>query len=145
MNSIPPAITDVIGGSLEISKRTDSGGTTSDWAKTSGSAGTPCSSGATSVDAIKSSVVYNGSLYIGTSEADKAEVCRYDGGTTFTRINSAAGTFGSATNTDTVGAMTVYNGYLYIGTTGGGTAGADTNKASVYRWDGGTTSLQSDS
>ncbi len=127
-----------VSGNLAIGSRTDSGGTTSDWAKVSNAtAGTVCTQ--TAVDTIKSSVVYNGSLYIGTSEADKAEVCRYDGGTTWTRINSAAGTIGAATNTDTVGAMTVFNGYMYIGTTGGGTAGADTNKASVYRWDGGTT------
>jgi hypothetical protein len=127
-----------VAGDLVIDKRTDSGGTTSDWAVAAGASGAPCASAATSVDGVKTSVVYNGSLYIGTSEADKAEVCRYDGGTTFTRMNSAAGTFGSATSTDTVGAMTVYNGYLYIGTTGGG-AGADANKASMYRWDGSTT------
>jgi hypothetical protein len=134
------AMTVSVNGDLSIAKRTDSGGTTGDWAKVSGTVGTPC--GQASMDKATASAVYNGSLYVAATETgtDKAELCRYDGGTSWTRINSvAAGTFGSQTNTDSIDSMTVFNGYLYFGTTGGGTAGADTGKAAVYRWDGGTT------
>lgn len=115
---------------LVLTKRTDSGGGTSDWAVADATAGTPC--GQASVDTVKVSAVYNGSLYVGTSESNAAEVCRYDGGTSWTRVNPAAGTFGSQTLRDTVSAMTVFNGYLYIGVT-------ESAGAAVYRYDGGTT------
>ncbi|MBI2008846.1 hypothetical protein HYS84_00355 [Candidatus Saccharibacteria bacterium] len=110
------------------------GGTT--WTKVSqATAGTIASGGTASIDGINTMTIYNGSLYVGTLEASAAEVYRYDGGTTWTKVSQAtAGTIASGGTAliDRVHGMTVHNGSLYINT-------QKTNAAEVYRYDGGTT------
>ena len=126
-----------INGDLIVGKRADSGGTSADWAKVSQTtAGTIASGGTSSIDMARTSVVYNGSLYIGTSKAGGgAEIYRYDGGSSWTKVSQAtAGTIASGGTSSIVEtlAMTVYNGSLYIGT-------GKINGGEVYRYDGGTT------
>ncbi len=98
--------------------------------------GTIVSGGTSSVASISASTVFNGSLYIGTSKTDGAEVYRYNGSSgNWTKVSqSTAGTIanGGTANIDTVSSMIVYNGKLYIGTT-------DTGGAEVYEYQGGTT------
>ena len=105
------------------------------WTKISQStAGTIAEDGGanTAIDTISSMMVYNGSLYVGTTEGNEAEVYRYDGSTNWTVLNGTAGTFDTQTVVDGVTAMAVYKGNLYIGTT-------ETDVAQVLRYDGGTT------
>jgi hypothetical protein len=119
-----------------VGARANSGGSTADWAKISQStAGTIAASGTTAIDTARTSVVYNGSLYVGTWETGKAEVYRYDGGTTWTKVTQAtAGTIasGGTSAIDAITSMISYNGYLYIGTQKSGAA-------EVYVYGGGTT------
>jgi hypothetical protein len=81
-------------------------------------------------------MVYNGNLYVGTSKTDQAEVYRYGGGTSWTRLNSSAGAIAGNTNVDGIISMAVVNGKLYLGTedvvngAGGG---------QVIRYNGGST------
>lgn len=106
------------------------GGTS--WTKVSQTtAGTIASGGTASIDSISSMNVYNGALYVGTTEANAAEIYRYNGGTSWTRVNSAAGTVGSTTM-DGVTAMAVYGGKLYAGT-------REPARSVLARYDGGTT------
>ncbi len=74
----------------------------------------------TNRDAVTSSVVYKGKLFISTKETDLAGVYRYDGGTNpWTLVTNAAGkaVSGDTANIDSY-TMTVYNGTLYIGSQG---------------------------
>ena len=113
-----------VAGNIKIGKRTDSGGTTSDWSKASqATAGTIAEDGGatSSIDGADVMAVYNGSLYVGSGKEGAAEVYRYDGGTSWTKVSQAtAGTIaedgGATTGIDYVDSMVVYNGYLYIGT-----------------------------
>jgi hypothetical protein len=127
---------DTTNGRVVIGNKPDAGGTTSNWAKVSqATAGTIAAGGTTNIDGLYESVVYNGSLYIGTNEAGLAEVYRYDGGTTWTKVSQAAAGTIAASGTTAISAvsdMIVYNGSLYIAT-------AKANAAEVYRYDGGTT------
>ena len=121
-----------LSNSAEIYKYT--GGVT--WTKVSQTtAGTIASGGTANIDRVKSLVVYNGYLYAGINESGAAQVLRYDGGTTWTRVTqTTAGTIasGGTANIDGVWSMAVFNGNLYIGTNEG-------NATEVYRYDGGTT------
>lgn len=104
------------------------------WTKLTGTAGT-IGGGTANVASISASVVYNGSLYVGTTNANAAEIYRYDGdgAGTWTKVSGTAGTVGggATTNIDQISSLTVYNGYLYAGTT-------ETDKAEIYRYNGGT-------
>ncbi len=111
------------------------GGTT--WTKVSQStAGTIASGGTASIEGVASLAVYNGSLYAGTYDSGSAgEVYRYDGGTSWVRVNDAGGTLDQGTGTtniQSVASLTVYNGQLYTGTYNPGAA-------EVYRYGGGKT------
>lgn len=100
--------------------------------------GTITSGGTSLIASISASVVYNGSLYIGTGRGSVggAEIYRYSGaGSTWTKVSQAtAGTIasGGTANIASISAMTVFNGKLYVGT-------SKANSAEIYRYDGGTT------
>lgn len=101
------------------------------WTKVSQTlSGQIANGGTSSIASISAMAVFNGQLYVGTSKTGLAEVYRYDGGTTWTRVNPAAGTFGAQSGQDGVSAMTVYGGKLIIATYQGNA------KAIVYRYDG---------
>lgn len=126
-----------VAGNILVGAQTDS---STDWSRVSSSTAgiiAEDSGSSTAISSTTVSAVYNGSLYIGTSKANAAEVYRYDGNGTWTQLNvtGTAGKFATTTNIDAVTAMTVYNGYLYIGT-------SEANSAEVYRYDGGTTWTQ---
>lgn len=108
------------------------------WTKITGTAGT-IGGGTSGVASISASVVYNGSLYIGTNNTNNAEIYRYDGEQlgTWTKVSGTAGTVGGNATTaiDMISSLTVYNGYIYAGTT-------ETDKAEVYRYDGGSSWTQ---
>ncbi len=81
-------------------------------------AGTIRSGGTTQINAITAMAVYDGKLFIGTGTTNgRAEVYRYDGGTTWTAIDSVPGTIvqGGSAAYDAVAAMVVANNLLYIG------------------------------
>jgi len=84
------------------------------------------------IDDVTSTAVVNGQLYIATGEADGAEIYRYNGGTSFTKISdSTAGKIvsGDTANIDAV-KLVNFAGNLYAAsTTGSGTA-------AVYVYDG---------
>src|SRR6185369_11480085 len=106
------------------------GGTT--WTKvTQPTAGTIASGGTSGIDSITSMTVFNGNLYIGTGEIGSAEIYRYDGGTVWTRINSAAGNVTDVTSVDAISSMIAFEGKLYIGIT-------KTNLANLLVYEGGT-------
>lgn len=98
-------------------------------------AGTIASGGTSSIDSVSALAVYNGTLYAGTNETAAAEVYRYDGGTTWTKISQSAGTISEAAGANSsvkgVRNMAVYNGSLYVGT-------EDDGDAEIYRYNGGT-------
>ncbi|HLD01259.1 MAG TPA: MerR family transcriptional regulator, partial [Patescibacteria group bacterium] len=137
-SSANPAI--VSRGDVKIEAQTDS--TLADernWAKISqGTAGTIASAGTADIASISASVVYNGSLYVGTykNNAGAAEVYRYDGSSlNWTKVtNATAGTITTSGTTliGSVSAMTVFDGSLYIGT-------SKKDAAEVYRYESGTT------
>ncbi|MBI2098036.1 MAG: exo-alpha-sialidase, partial [Candidatus Vogelbacteria bacterium] len=110
------------------------GGTT--WTRVSQTtAGTIASGGTASIQSVRSMAVWNGSLYVGTEKSAAAEVYRYDGGTTWTKVSqTTAGTIasGGTASIDQAYEMAVYNGSLYMGTD-------KSNATEVYRYDGGTT------
>jgi hypothetical protein len=125
------------GGNLLIGKasNTDAGTPGTTWNKVSPT--TPgtmnTTAGATSIDGLNASAVYNGKIYVGTNLAGNAEVYRYDGGTTWTRVTgNTPGTIGTQAGIDEVSTMTVFNGHLYIGV-------REAGGASIFRYDGGTT------
>lgn len=121
----------ISGGNVLIGARPDASGS---WSKISQPvAGTVASGGTAEIETVRSSVVYNGSLYVGTQEQNAAEVYRYDGGTTWTRVVAGAGNVdsGGMTGIDSINKMIVYNGKLYIGTN-------NTNNAELYVYEGGT-------
>jgi hypothetical protein len=132
----------VYNGSLYVgTKKTDGaevyrydGG--ANWTKVTQAAGTISAetNASTTIDAVTAMTVYNGYLYIGTSEANRAQVYRYDGGTSWTSLNVAAtpGKFLTQASIDGVTAMAVHNGALFIGT-------SEPAAGEVYRYDGGTT------
>jgi hypothetical protein len=90
------------------------------------------------VDAVFSQTSHNGSLYVGTwrdAGGGTAEIYRYDGGTTWTKVSqSTAGTIanGGTANVELVASLVTYKGELYA-------ASEKANAAEVYRYDGGTT------
>ncbi len=121
-----------VSGNVRIEAKPVDSTTTQTWTKVTNTvAGTIISGGESGIASISAAVVYNGSLYIGTSKAGgRAEVYRYNGtGTSWDRINIGPGQFSSNTSIDGVTAMTVHSGRLYIGT-------AKTNQAEVYRFNG---------
>ncbi|MEI6327447.1 MAG: hypothetical protein WCO78_05015, partial [Candidatus Roizmanbacteria bacterium] len=73
---------------------------------------------------IQDMVVYNGQLIVATQKTDTAEIDRYDGGTTFTRINATIGKSAAETTADkdafnlNVCANTLYSGSISGSTTG---------------------------
>ncbi|MEN9649260.1 MAG: hypothetical protein RL094_227 [Candidatus Parcubacteria bacterium] len=92
-----------------------------------------------SIDAVRSMAVYNGYLFVGTSKLNSAEIYRYDGNSTWTRVSSSTpgfiGGFGlAATTTTAVTSLVVNNGSLYAGT-------ATTGKAGIFRYDIGPSAL----
>lgn len=96
--------------------------------------GTIASGGTSGIEGIYALTSYNGSLYIGTEKTNEAEIYRYDGGTTWTRVSYAAGQIvnGGVSGIDRGRTMTVVGSYLYLGTS------TDTAQAQVYRYDGST-------
>jgi hypothetical protein len=104
------------------------------WTKVSNATpGTIRASGTTLIDGITSLAVYNGRLYAGTKESAKAELYRYDGGTTWSIVNTTAGTFVTTNSVavDAITSMVTTGGYLFLGT-------AKTNNAAdVLRYNGG--------
>ena len=84
---------------------------------TNGTAGTFGSDA--SRDAVVSSVVFKGKLFISTREADLGGVYRYDGGGTWTLVTNAVGkaVAGDTANIDSF-VLNVFNGALYIGSQG---------------------------
>ena len=134
----------ISGGNFIIGKEFDSGSFSyTDFTRVSAGAtdtgGTIATGGTSSIDRVSSSVVYNGSLYIGTDYTGNAQIYRYDGsssgGSGWTLLNGSctgcdAGDFTSSTDDfNYVGAMAVYQGYLYI-------AVNKSNGATVYRYNG---------
>src|SRR3989344_4354189 len=105
------------------------------WTKITGTAGT-IGGGTAGVASVSASVVYNGSLYVGTNNPNNAEIYRYNGDAlgTWTKVSGTAGTVGGGATTaiDTISSLIVYNGYLYAGT-------YETDKAEVYRYEGSST------
>lgn len=97
------------------------------WTKVTQAAGTIRAGGTANIDGISSMTVVRGVLYAGTMETNSAQVYKYDGGQSWTVMNTTAGRF-DATNkfTAAVTSMTSYNNTLYIGTMRG-------NQAEVYR------------
>lgn len=98
----------------------------------SGTAGTIGGGATTAIASVSAMVVYNGSLYVGTSKQNAAQVYRYNGTSgSWTVVNSTAGTFGGQASIDAVTSMSVFNGDMYIGT-------REDNAAEIWRYDGGT-------
>lgn len=93
----------------------------------------------TAIDGATSSAVFNGKVYVGTTETDNAAVYRYDGGTTWTKVTDTTPGKIIAGDTDNIDAinLAVFDGLLYAGTdTGsGGATGA------IYSYNGSTWSL----
>ncbi|MEN9407654.1 MAG: hypothetical protein RLZZ455_870, partial [Candidatus Parcubacteria bacterium] len=120
-----------VSGNIKLEAKPTSNVTTTNWTKiTNSTPGTLVTGGTSGIASVSATAVYNGSLYVGTSKTDSAEVYRYDGSSSnWTRVNTAAGQFSSRTGINGVTAMTVYNGSLYIGTT-------EPNGAEVYRFNG---------
>jgi len=117
-------------GDIKVGKRADS--TTAIARASNATAGTITASGRTAIDTVSTSIVYNGSLYIGTYEPANAEIYRYDGNNIWTQIHTTDGNICGQTGVDIIRTMVVYNGYMYVGT--GGSAGT----AEICRYDGGT-------
>jgi hypothetical protein len=120
-------------GSAEV-YRYDGTGTT--WAKVSQStAGTIAedAGSTTGIASVSAMTVFNGYLYVGTSKMSQAEVYRYDGGTNWTRVNTAAGTLDGSgqTTIDGISSLAVYQGILYAGT-------RRQASAQLHRYNGGT-------
>jgi hypothetical protein len=108
-------------------------GTGSSWTKVSQTtAGTIAASGTSGIASISAMTVFNGNLYVGTSKVNEAEVYRYDGGTNWTRVNSAAGTISGTTAVDGISSLAVFGGSLYAGS-------RENAKADLYVYNGGTT------
>ena len=115
--SAPSEKLHVSGGNILIDDIADTGAGTGSWLKASPTtAGTLAASSTTGITAVRTSAVYNGKIYVGTNKTNEAEIYRYDGGVTWTRINSAAGTIvsniGTQSSIDAIQSMVVYNGYL---------------------------------
>lgn len=111
-------------------------GTGSNWTKvTQVAAGTIASGGTSAIASVSAMTIFDGRLYAGTSKINSAEVYRYEGGTSWTKVSATtAGTIGGAgtptAGIDGVSSMAVYNGRLYAGTSDGA-------RAELYRYDGG--------
>ncbi len=122
-------------GDIKVGKRADS--TTAIARATNSTAGRITAAGSQiAVDGVMSSVVYNGSLYVGTQENDAAEVYRYDGNNIWTQIHTTDGNICGQTGVDAITTMVVHGGYMYVGTSTTVTA---TGQAEICRYDGGTT------
>ena len=68
------------------------------------------------IASVSAMTVYDGYLYVGTSKMNQAEVYRYNGGSSWSKVSGpAAGTFGSVTAVDGVASLAVYQGTLYAG------------------------------
>ncbi len=123
-------------GNIKIEAKANNTTTPNTWTKVSSSTiGQIAAGGSIGVASVSAAVVYNGSLYVGTSTDGKglAEVWRYNGTSgSWIRLNSTAGTFGGETAINGVTAMAVHNGILYIGT-------SKPNAARIYRYNGGNT------
>ena len=112
-------------------------GTGSSWTKVSSSTAGVIAEDAgstTAINGISSMMVWNGQLYVGTNKTSAAEVYRYDGNSTWSKVSSstagAIGGMNTVTGTiDAITSMTVHGGFLYIGT-------AKANAAEVYRYNG---------
>lgn len=106
----------------EVLMLSDGGGTQTvpnSWIRLNNAAGTMVNGGTASIDAISSMAVYNGSLYVGTLEANSAEIYRYTGESDrFFKVSGAAGTIatGDTGAIDGVVKMIQSNGDLVIGT-----------------------------
>jgi hypothetical protein len=108
------------------------GGTS--WTRVMTTPGQICTSCQTGVDYVQAMGIYNNTLYVGTRESNDAEIARYDGGTTWTRVSSSTpGTIntGETAEIDAVWSMATYNGALYIGT-------LEADQAEIYRYDNGS-------
>src|SRR5690606_11780911 len=95
------------------------------------------SGGTSSIDTVEVLAVWNGTLFAGTTEGNGAEVYRYNGGTSWTKVTQASSgqiASGGSTNIDSAYSMAIYDNSLYLGT--GGSGG---DRAQLYRYDGGTT------
>ncbi|HSW96229.1 MAG TPA: hypothetical protein VLF89_00220, partial [Candidatus Saccharimonadales bacterium] len=137
-DNTPSARLDVEGGNIMIGQQTNTSvASNMAWTDQASGCTGACVPGTfnstTTIASVSASVVYNGSLYIGTWKSNSAEVYRYNGTTgSWTAINTTAGTFDNVTTSiDAVTSMIVYNGYLYIGTT-------ESTKGQVLRYNGGT-------
>ena len=69
------------------------------------------------IDQVRSMVIYNGRLIIGTGETGDAEIYSYEGGTSWDQISSTtAGSIGGGQSAfDVIPTMATYNGRLYVG------------------------------
>jgi hypothetical protein len=85
------------------------------WTKVSGAAGS-INGSTTGIASVSAMTVFNGNLYIGTSKVGAAEIYRYEGGTSWTKVSGpTAGTVGAITAIDGVSSLAVYQGQLYAG------------------------------
>src|SRR5690606_16474019 len=77
------------GGAAEVYRYNPSAGVTgtSVFTRVNSTAGNICGTG--SVSEVADMVLYNNQLYAGTYFGGSAEICRYDGGTSWTRVNHA--------------------------------------------------------
>ncbi|MCL6096327.1 MAG: hypothetical protein M1444_01410 [Patescibacteria group bacterium] len=118
-------------GTAEIYRYNNNG---TNWTLVSQSTpGTIASGGTAGIASISAMTVFDGYLYAGTSKMNQAEIYRYDGGTTWTKITSVTpGTIGAITAVDGVSALAVYQGKLYAGT-------RELGGARLMRWEGGWT------
>ena len=86
------------------------------WTKITYAAGQIVSGGTSGIASISAMTVFNGDLYIGTSKMNAAEVYRYGGGSTWTKVSGpTAGSFSAITAIDGVSSLAVYQGQLYAG------------------------------
>ncbi len=121
-----------VAGDIEIEAQPDTSAANIDlWSKVSGTTGTIGGNTTTNIASVSASVVYNGSLYVGTEKSNSAEVYRYNGSTgSWTLVSYTAGqiTQSGTSNIDRIASMVVYNGQLYIGT-------YEVNSAEIYRFE----------
>lgn len=88
----------------------------------------------TAIDRATSTAMFNGKMYVSTSETDNAAIYRYDGGTTYTKVTDTTPGKVVTADLDNIDAfvLTVFNGKLYAGSQTGLNVGA------LYEYNGAT-------
>ncbi len=113
--------------------------TSSSYTLTNGTAG--AFGAETAIDGVVSQVTFQGKVYASTKETNNADIYRYDGGGTWTRVTTSSVVGGEiieadATDIDSI-VLSVFDGKLYAGTS------TAANTAALYSYDGSTWSIVS--